>query len=600
MHSMKRTLTALLLALGMLLSAFGLAACGKSEEGFDFLKENMADYITVDPSLYENATLDVTLPDPVDDKAIDAYITQMLNSYYSQKAETKTIFGDVIKKGDTVRIWYRGEVNIGTDTEPNFVEFIGGCNFYGSQTAVAAATDLTIGSGQFIAGFEDALIGLDTSASSLKTVTGTSNYIGKEGLLPIAYIRYNYRYTDANGNEKKGVFFDRIDLTKDGDKYVNPGRYTGEDGVALRDALAGMHVKDVIKNREFTMSFDITQDLEPETVTIKNVEVTHIVKADTALPFAERDKDGKLVTDTDGNVTVDANKPYTFEIVFPAKYGNASLAGKTSRWYVYAEQIVRPVGAPEIKDLTYTHVKDILGIKYETMTAVLNRYPDEVEAAAGNEDKKQALVLKYYREYIKEGLESQNKATLQGSVVDALWRHIIDELTVISYPEGVIENYVASQRTAAQSDWEQYSQSYGSTVYATMAEYVVNNYNNNYSVNYFTTPDKVDEGFRKIAEDQLKQEMAIHYIAKVLGKDMSGGKQEKYYREQMDAMLAYYNEIYGSQLNGQTLTEQDLINQGYTKQSMISEKYYNDVSAYLYETYYKAKYEALYAAESAS
>lgn len=596
MHSMKRTLTALALTLGMLLSVFGLAACGGSSEGFDFLAENMADYITVSPSLYENAELDVELPDPVDDKAIDAYITQMLNSYYSQKAETKTIFGDVIKTGDTVRIWYRGEVNIGTDAEPNFVEFIGGCNFYGSQTTAATATDLTIGSGQFIAGFEDSLIGLDTSVSSLKTVTGTSNYIGKDGLLPIAYIRYNYRYTDANGNEKKGVFFDRIDLTKEEGEYVNLGRYTGEEGIALRDALAGMHIKDVIKNREFTMSFDITQDLKPETVTIKNVEVTHIVKADTALPFVERDKDGKIVTDGDGNATIDASKPYTFEIKFPAKYGNADLAGKTSRWYVYAEQIVRPVGAPEIKDLTYTHVKDILGIKYETMTALLNRYPDEVEAAAGSEEKKQALVLKYYREYIKEGLEAQNKSSLQGSVMDALWRHIIDGLEVIAYPEGVIESYVESLRAAAQSEWEQYSQSYGSTVYATMADYVVNNY----SDTYFTTPDKVDEGFRKMAEDQLKQEMAIHYIAKALGKDMSGSKQEKYYREQMDAMLAYYNEIYSSQLNGQTLTEQDLINQGYTKQSMISEKYYNDVSAYLYETYYKAEYEALYAAQSAS
>ena len=110
----------------------------------------------------------------------------------------------------------------------------------------------------------------------------------------------------------------------------------------------------------------------------------------------------------------------------------------------------------------------------------------------------------------------------------------------------------------------------------------------------------MEEGFRKMAEDQLKQEMAIYYIAKVTGKEMSSREQEKYYKEQMAAMLEYYNEIYGSQLNGQTLTEQDLVNQGYTKQSMISQKYYNDVSAYLYETYYKEHFEGLYKNRSAS
>ena len=595
MHSMKRTLTALALVLGMLLSVFGLAAC-KKDDGFDFLAENMEDYITIDPSVYQNAELDITLPDVIDDKAVEAYITQMLNSYYSQKAETVTLLGDKIRSGDTVRIWYRGEVNTGDEGSPNWVEFVGGCNFFGSTTQAAAATDLIIGSGQFIKGFEESLIGLDTTGSSLKTVTGTSNYIGKEGLLPIAYIRYNYRYTDANGNEKKGTFFDRIDLTKEEGEYVNLGRYTGDAGKALRDALQGMHIKEVIKNREFTMSFDITQDLKPETVTIKNVEVTHIVKADTALPYAERDKDGKIVTDGDGNAKVDATKPYTFEISFPEKYSNKDLAGKASRWYVYAEQIVRPVDAPAIKDLTYDHIKDILGIKYETMTAILNRYPGEVEDAAGNEEKKQALVLKYYREYIKEGLEAQNKSTLEGSVVDALWLHIIDNLEVIKYPEDVIETYVESLRASAQAEYDEYSKTYGSTVYPTMADYVVNNY----SDTYFSTVDKVEDGFRKMAEDQLKQEMAIHYIAKAIGKDMSSREQEKYYKEQMAAMLEYYNEIYGAQLNGQKLTEQDLVNQGYTKQSMISEKYYNDVSAYLYNTYYKQYFEGLYNAQADS
>lgn len=593
MYKMKRTLTALALTLAMLLSAFGLVACGRDDDGFDFLAEDMKDYIVLDPEIYQNATLDITLPERIGDKEVDAYITSMLKSYYDQKAETETLFGDVIATGDTVRIWYRGEINTGDETTPKWVEFIGGCNFYGSTTAAATATDLTIGSGQFIKGFEPALIGLNTGDSSLKTVTGTSNYIGKAGLLPIAYVRYNYEYRDANNNRKTGVFFDRIDLTTNPDgSYANLGRYTGEAGTALRDALLGKKIKEVVKDK-FVFSFDITGDLVAEEVTIKNVEVTHIVKDDTALPYAERDKDGDIVRDENGDPVIDEEKPYTFEISFPSNYGNADLAGKASRWYVYAEQIVRPIGAPAISELTYDDVEKILGIKYETITAILNKHPDEVEEAAGDTSKKQALVMKYYRDYIKEGLEAQNTSTLQGSVIDALWLYIVDHVEVLKYPEGLVDAYVASLRAAAESEYAEYSAAYGSTVYGSMAEYVVNNY----SDTYFSTVDKVDEGFRKMAEDQLKQEMAVHYLAEALGKSMSGREQEKYYKEQMDAMLAYYNEALGGQLNGQTLTEQDLINEGYTKQAIIAQKYYDDVSTYLYSTYYQEHYESLYSAQ---
>ncbi|MBO7292503.1 MAG: hypothetical protein J6V07_01065 [Clostridia bacterium] len=589
---MKKTLTALALILAMLLSAFGLAACGKADEGFDFLTENMEDYISIDPSVYQNATLDIELPDVITDKDVAAYITSMLKSYYDQKGETVTLAGEgTIQSGDTVRIWYRGEVNMGDATTEKWVEFIGGCNFYGSTTEAASATDLTIGSGQFIKGFEDALIGLDTADSSLKTVIGTSNNIGTAGLLPIAYVRYNYEYKDANGNKKKGVFFDRIDFTTNPDgsyKEENEGRYTGEAGTALRDALKGKYIKDVVKE-QFVFNFDITGDLVAEEVTIKNIEVTHIVKEENALPFVTRDENGAVVS-------TDPSKSYTFEISFPEKYGNKDLAGKASRWYVYTEQIVRPVGAPAIEKLKYEDVEKILGIKYETITAVLQKYPEEVEAAAGDTGKKQQLVLDHYDEYIKEGLIAQSKSSLEGEVIDALWLYIIKNLEVKQYPEGLIDTYVASLRATAEAEYKEYSASYGSTVYGSMAEFVVNNY----SDTYFSTVDKIDEGFRMMAEEQLKQEMAIHHLAKVLGKTMSKKEQEKYYNEQMAAMLSYYNEIYGSQLNGQEITEQDLINQGYTKQAMISEKYYSDVSSYLYETYYKAHFEGLYNAQSAS
>lgn len=572
MRKFRTTLTSLLLLLAMLLSAFTLTACG-DDEVFFFLEEDMGDYISIGAEDYKGLAL--TVPgiaeiDPVAD--VKSYIVSAIAQYQAQNKKTETKTVATITEGDSVKIWYRGQINMAAAGEPeNWVDFIGGCNLYPTSAGAASATDLIIGSGSFIKGFEEKLKGLEISESSLKTGSDSDKHIGMEGFLPIAYIQYTYEYKDANGNKKKGTMVDRIDLTKDAEgNYLDKGRYSD----TLREALEGHAVGETVKKDDipvqFTESFDITGDLVPETVTVRNVMVKNVVKEEKAL----------------ANVA-DPTAAYTFELAFPDPYTtNKELAGKTARWYVYADSLSRAV-TEDIKEdaLTYKQVVDILGITFDMVKKGLLLTPAEQDATegSGTDAAKEAAVLAHYREYIAKGLEEQRTATLKENTINTLWEHIISKVEVLEWPDGYVDAYIDTIRTEAENEYSQYAQSYGTSVYPTLADYVVNFY----SDKYFPNTASVESGFRKMAEEQLIQEMAIHYIAAAEGLTMSESEQDEYYEKQMQEMLDYYNAYYASDIaagNVQKFTEADLANYGYTKQSIVSNYYYEQVSLHLYDS----------------
>lgn len=550
MKNLKTKLTALLLLSLMLASALLLSACGGSE-GFSFLREDMSKYISIAPEDYRGVTLTADGVAEIQDADVRKYILSAVATYYTNQNKTEVKTDGVIKEGDTVAIWYRGQVNMPkADGTENWVDFIGGSNLFSS-----ASHGLVIGSGNFIPGFEDALVGCEISNSELLVVRDSDNYIGKEGLLPIAYIRYSYEYTDANGNKKKGTMSDRVDLTREGEGYATGGRY---DESALRDRLAGRYVGETIYET-FTETFDITGDLVEESVKISNVKLTGIVKREA---------------------TLHGNAGY-FTLSFPNPYSNnTALAGKETRWYVVADTITRAKEQemPDPAALDYATVEGALGIKYESILSLLSE--SEAKAAAdGGTSKKQALVVEHYWEYVKKSLESQRESQLKQNAVDAIWNHIAEKMMVEKWPDGVVESYVTQLRSNATYEYSQYTETAGNVLYGTMEEYIVNTYDDK----YFPNVASVEAGFRMMAEEQLKKEMAIHYLAELEGIKMSARKENSYYKEEMEKLLAYYNTLYASQLNGQSLTEADMNEQGYTKESMVSSYYYSELSEKLYE-----------------
>lgn len=124
--------------LAAVLSCGLFAACGKNTDKLVYLKDFQAkDFVKTGE--YKGVEIDMAQP-LVSDEELDAYIDNILqNSAVSVPVEGRT----AVEKGDVANIDYEGKLD--------GVAFAGG---------TAQGFDLTIGSGRFIDGFEDGIIGM--------------------------------------------------------------------------------------------------------------------------------------------------------------------------------------------------------------------------------------------------------------------------------------------------------------------------------------------------------------------------------------------------------------------------------------------------------
>ena len=128
-----------------------------TEFRFNYFEANLNDYASIDPSVYESFTMVVGSEYEVNEEAISAYIESLCYEYRYELNGTTKVTNQPIQKGDIAYIFYKGVI----DGE----EFEGGSNM--DATSPYA---LTIGSGAFIYGFEDALIGIVPNETSLENM----------------------------------------------------------------------------------------------------------------------------------------------------------------------------------------------------------------------------------------------------------------------------------------------------------------------------------------------------------------------------------------------------------------------------------------------
>ena len=132
---------------------------GQTTERFDYSAvENYSEYVSIDKSVYENVKIELEDKFTVDDKQVEEYIDYLLLQKRTVKNNGAKITGEAIKRGDTAYIFYRGVM---LDANGEEKEFEGGSNM-----SDASPYALSIGSGSFIDGFEDGLIGIVPSETS--------------------------------------------------------------------------------------------------------------------------------------------------------------------------------------------------------------------------------------------------------------------------------------------------------------------------------------------------------------------------------------------------------------------------------------------------
>ena len=130
----------------------GSSSAGTQEaERFDYSGDDMTKYISIDASAYKNFTVTLSKTLMPGKEGVDAYIDMLRENYKSSTGNKIT--DRAVAEGDTVMIYYEGYIDGET--------FSGGSNMEDE-----APFALVIGSGRFIPGFEEALIGIIPAETS--------------------------------------------------------------------------------------------------------------------------------------------------------------------------------------------------------------------------------------------------------------------------------------------------------------------------------------------------------------------------------------------------------------------------------------------------
>lgn len=158
-------------------------------ERFDYFGEDMSDYISVDKSLYSGVKINVSEDYIITDKHVDEYINSILYEYRTAEDDTLQVTDQAIRFGDSAFIYYKGFLD--------GVAFDGGSNWDDSTPY-----ELGIGSGQFIPGFEEGLIGVIPANTSREEpfelhVTFPEDYgneLAGEDVIFEVYVAYTVQY----------------------------------------------------------------------------------------------------------------------------------------------------------------------------------------------------------------------------------------------------------------------------------------------------------------------------------------------------------------------------------------------------------------------
>lgn len=256
----------------MAVMVLSLAACGKKDEKVEeekpfFQREDGAHIITgyksgdVKLGQYTGLTYK---PESVDvsDEEINAEFDSFVSSW---KSLTEVTDRTVVQDGDVVDIDYAGYRDA--------VAFEGG---------TGSKKDLRIGSGAFIPGFEDALIGHEKGTTFDINVTFPEDYHNKDlaGVDAVFTITlkglYYYKYpevTDAFVAEKTDNKYATVDAYKENIKLQIKSKKEEAAELAKQDEVA----KKAIENATFNV--DLTEEMQRTLANLKNYNDTMYMNA---------------------------------------------------------------------------------------------------------------------------------------------------------------------------------------------------------------------------------------------------------------------------------------------------------------------------------
>ncbi len=276
---MKRLISVALL-LSLLLICF--AGCEDASKRLDYLNDDLARYIDIDDEDYKGYDIKIDIPDVSDEDVENEVLKDLAAHKGALRFEGSYIRSEKINAGDTVYIKYRGYT---VDELGRQIEIEGSSNL-----AEAYETELTIGSGQFVTGFELGLIGKVPN----QYTTFEKKTAGRPTDTDVVYIKATYVVDNESVIHQDEII--RIDL--------NDPTLEDKWGVGIRD-----YVKE--------LSVGLT-DSDPITFTILKTG-QRITFASTRIEYISKNE----------------SNPITLTATFPHDYSDPSLRGKRVNFDVY-------------------------------------------------------------------------------------------------------------------------------------------------------------------------------------------------------------------------------------------------------------------------
>lgn len=366
------------------------------DKTLDYMRDDLSKYITLTEDQYKNYTIDVpfeTVTDAGISRERDKLLVQNKNKTpYDGGASYRSI---PVTLGDVVTIWYRGYT---VDKDGKEVDFNGGTSLTG------AGTSLEIGSGSFIPGFEEALIGITpTDYTSLNDIRVTSGAV-KAG--DVVYLSYSVM--KADGTTETGVTA-RIDLSRsDIDAIYGKGFVDFLVGkTSDTGTTAPKNIGDALSAEKFFIGDSTVSTL------YYDMKVEYVLRG--------------------------GGEPLTIDVRFPADYGEKSLRGVNAKFDVYLQNAVI-YDTPEYND--------------EFVTKTLGFTAESLKDYNGSSltEKHMAYLRAQYEKTVKE----INLVVRE----EAMWEHYKAVVTVHDLPMADIEQFYNSYCQQTEAAYEGYKEQY--------------------------------------------------------------------------------------------------------------------------------------------
>ena len=468
---MKRVTKSVAAAIAALMLVLALASCGG---GYDYIKKDLTKYLKIGRADYIGIPVTLTGDYSVTDQMIeDAVRAICIANRTDKKTGTATT---ILDWGYDTHIYYWGEY---TDEYGNDIQFSGGSNMTASSPS-----DLTLGSGSFIDGFESGLVASricpgDTNRD-YNTVKGLE--IGQSDVVYL-YLD-NYLYTSEDGEQKSGSFSGlRVDL-------ANPGLL----GAVFAEQIARLRTGD-----SFDFGYSSSGKTEPLSIDVDGDGVAEKLALSGSVAALSLNEKSVQVTAT-----------------FPEDYSEESLRGKEARFHVVVDSVDR-YDVPNERSLTAKMVQAV--------------YSDFESTAEGD------AFLAYLREYLQGALEKEQAQQRQADIETEIWKYLMENANFTGkYPKKALKENRKELKSQMQNEYRYYKQ-----LWQQEYQITVNSFED-FAENYYDIGDAEswDDYFEKRVKKRTREEILVYSIVKAEKWDLTDAEYESGKAE----ILAEYAALY--------------------------------------------------------